>query len=123
MKYRVVSTIAPGCDYIHGIFSKFDDAYRELQRIKNHRMGCFDRLEKKVKGEWVRITDLEIANKLKKPISYKEIKITTPTDTYTFKLPRPVSVPSNIDQASAALYITLDLLGVKPTVKRKTVRK
>ena len=58
-----------------------------------------------------------------KPVEYKEIRITTPTDTYTFKLPRPVAVPSNIDQASAALYITLDLLGVKPTVKRKTARK
>ena len=119
MKYRVVSTIAPACDSVEGIYSNFDEAYKKLQQIKVHRLGCFDRIEKKVKGDWVRVSDLEIARKRLRPVEYKEIKISTSTDTYTFKLPKPVAVPNNMDQASAALYITFDLLGIKPTVKHK----
>lgn len=121
MKYRVVSTIAPACDVTRGVYSNFDDAHKEY--LWNQRDYGFTRIEKKVKGDWVRVTDLEIAKKRLKPIEYKEVKITTSTDTYTFKLPRPVAVPNNMDQASAALYITFDLLGIKPTVKHKKETK
>jgi len=117
MKYRVVSTIAPACDVIRGQYSKFDDVYKEYQ-WEDYRSG-FTVIEKKTKNGWVRMTDLEIARKKLKSVEYKEISIQTETDTYTFKLPRPVSVPNNMGQANAALYITLDLLGVKPTVKHK----
>ena len=120
MKYRIVKTVAPDCNTLVDVYSNFGDAYKAYA-LKRYQRGIT--LEKKSKGNWVKVTEAEIAKKSLKPVEYKEIRITTPTDTYTFKLPRPVSVPSNIDQASAALYITLDLLGVKPTVKRKTVRK
>ena len=114
MKYRIRKCIAPDCVVDRGTYSNFEDAYRTYQWE-----GVSSWIEKKAKGGWARLTDLEIARKRLKPVEYKEIKISTSTDTYRFKLPRPVAVPNNMDQASAALYITLDLLGIKPTVKHK----
>ena len=123
MKYRVMSTIAPACTVERGQYSKFEDAYRAYQLEDSKYNLSFNYIEKKAKGGWTRLTDIEIARKNVKKVEYKKIKITTSTENYTFTLPRPVKVPNNMDQANAALYITLDLLGVKPTVKRKTVRK
>ena len=114
MKYRIRKCIAPDCVVDRGTYSNFEDAYRTYQWE-----GVSSWIEKKAKGGWTRLTALEIAKKRVKKVTLKKIELQTDTETYTFKLPRPVQVPNNMTQANAALYITLDLLGIKPTVKNK----
>ena len=114
MKYRIRKCIAPACTIDRGTYSNFEDAYRMYQCE-----GADSWIEKKASGGWVMLTDLEIAKKRLKQVTLKKIEIQTETNTYTFKLPRPVQVPNNMSQTNAALYITLDLLGIKPAVKNK----
>lgn len=110
MSYRLKRIVGPDCVTYGKPHKSFEKAYNEYLFEDTWTSSATVYLQEKRDGGWATLSGSEIARRCRKVSEMAEISIATKAYTYTFRLPKKVDVPSDLDGIQRFAYAVLSLL-------------
>ena len=108
MRYRVAKVLGPGCVTYGKPHKSFEEAHREYE-FEDMRSG-FTYIQEERNGEWLTLSESEIARRSRAVDEWTEISIATKAYIYRFRLPKKIEVPSDLSMGQRLEYALLSLL-------------
>lgn len=110
MSYRLKRIIAPDCVTYGKPKESFEEAYNEYLFEDTWTSSATVYLQERRDGGWATLSGSEIARRCRKVCEMAEVSITTKAYTYTFKLPKKIEIPSDLDGIQRFAYAILSLM-------------